>query len=37
MPGAIIGAVAGILIEGFIQYFKEDVVNWIDKNVDDFF
>ena len=34
--GAIIGTLAGIGIEVLIQYFKDDVVNWIDKKVDDF-
>ena len=35
--GAIIGTLAGIGIEALIQYFKDDVVNWVDKTVDDFF
>ena len=35
--GAIIGTIAGIAIEEGIQYFKEGVVNWVDKTVDDFF
>ena len=35
--GAIIGTLAGIGIEMLIQYFKDDVVNWVDKTVDDFF
>ena len=34
--GAIIGTLAGIGIEALIQYFKDDVVNWVDKTVDDF-
>ena len=34
--GAIIGTLAGIGIESLIQYFKEDVVNWVDKTFDDF-
>ena len=34
--GAIIGTLAVIGIEILIQHFKEDVVNWIDKTVDDF-
>jgi hypothetical protein len=35
--GAIIGTLAGICIEMLIQCFKDDVVNWVDKTVDDFF
>ena len=34
--GAIIGTLAGIGIEALIQYFKDDVVNWVDKTFDDF-
>ena len=34
--GAIIGTLAGIAIEAFIIYFKDYVVNWVDKTVDDF-
>ena len=34
--GAIIGTLAGIGIEMLIQCFKDDVVNWVDKTVDDF-
>ena len=34
--GAIIGTLAGIGIEALIQFFKDDVVNWVDKTVDDF-
>ena len=34
--GAIIGTLVGIGIEALIQYFKDDVVNWVDKTVDDF-
>ena len=35
--GAIIGTLACIGVEALIQYFKEDVVNWVDKKVDEFF
>ena len=34
--GAIIGTIAGVAIEAGIQYFKENVVNWLDKSFDDF-
>ena len=32
----VLGTIAGVAIEEGIQYFKENVVNWLDKSFDDF-
>ena len=34
--GAFIGTIAGIAIEAGLQYFKKNVVNWIDKTIIEF-
>ena len=35
MHGAIVGTLIGIAIEELFQLVKEDIVNWIDKTIDE--
>lgn len=36
IPGAIIGAIAGIVVDAVFQYFKENIVSWIYDAIDAF-
>ena len=36
IPRAIIGAIAGIVVDAVFQYFKENIVSWIDDAWDAF-